>query len=210
MPRNVLSLVHFTNYYCISELTKSAQPHTDNSLHSRHANRARKYILHLNKMNVNCHYCGLFMPRTALFRHLKQEHRGVQNQPPPIRPQVIRGQPVKRDQKRNRDQNRDEQENQEAPKRKQIRRAPTRLKPSQTVTSMSLQGETVHTQAINFLHRQHAMFRSEMQSRGIPPSELPLLNIVHQKPDELEAVLQYKGNTLHLYKWSINRHISNG
>lgn len=169
--------------------------------HSRHTYQARKYSSHLTKMDVNCHYCGLVMPRSALYRHLRQDHRNIQKPQQSTRQQAKRGQAAKRDQKRDqiRDQNHYEQENQEpARNRKALRRAPTRFEPYQPVHSMSLQGETVYAQAINFLHRQHAMFRSEMQSRGIPPSELPLLHVVHQKPDELEAVLQYKGTKIQI------------
>lgn len=133
------------------------------------------------------------MSRSALFRHLRNDHHNVQKHTL-TRPQAKSGQTAKRDQKR------EEQENQEpAHKRNQKRNAPIRFEPYQTVRSISLEGENVSAQGINFLHRQHAVFRGEMQLRGIPPSKLPLLHVRHQKPDELEAVLQYKGNSLYLY-----------
>lgn len=118
-----------------------------------------------------CDFCGLEMPKSEIFRHIRKQHRN---------------------QRRDTSQFRDySHARQRTTHHNTSRFQPYQQQTYQPMRTMSFEGHTVFSQAMNHLHKQFALFRSEMQSRGISPSNLPMLNIT-QQTDDINAVLHFE------------------
>lgn len=132
-------------------------------------------------MATICDYCGISLQRTEIYRHIRLNHRGQRRQKPPI--YGVSGELLV-------DPNAGPQPSTST---QNVRQKPyPRRKPGK-ISAMSFEGESMHAQAMNHLHRQYALFRSAMQTRGVPPNDIPLLDVTVERT-ELHAVLRYEGD----------------
>lgn len=132
-------------------------------------------------MATICDYCGVSLQKTDIYRHIRLNHRGQKRPRLPI--YGVSGELLA-------DPN---AEPQPSTSTQNVRPQPYHRRKRAKNPAMSFQGESMHAQAMNHLHRQYAIFRSAMQTRGVPPNDIPLLDVTVERT-EIHAVLRFEGD----------------